>query len=486
MCRRHWRVGWRCRFFIVLPFRQQRGFFARHQAHAFFLLFELLAAQIIVFACRQRLHGRVITVADNGRPDEHQQVALHFGGALRFEQVAEQRNVAEQRHFRDAFLHVVINQSAEHDGVTVIDQHGVLDLAFVGDNIDAGGAGNRRHFLFDFQIDGAAFVDLRLDLEFDANFFALHLLERILVVVAQCRTGDHRHFLTDQQFGFLVVHGRHRRHRQHIRIGVGTEGANEGAETETVFLDPAQTDTDALHLAEHRRQRRAVVTVRGRGGGGDHATVVLRGGGAALAALQLRGAGDLANRRTGVVEAGKTHRFQITVLATAEQPLHAEFFRLVVGDLDDEGLQMHLRTPDVELADDIFQRTHHVRRRGDHQCVGVLVRFDAEVFVVAPGRGIGLLAFLLFRQLLRNTGQHFDHVFGFCIVQVQHLGIAAGRHRLIQLGDHGAQAQTGRTFGTDQQAVGAHIGGDARFVDLVFGFLALAIQGFQNAQDLFC
>ena len=104
------------------------------------------------------------------------------------EQLADERDRAEDRHALLAAGELVRDQPAEHDDAAVLDQHVGGDRALVGDEVDRAGRVRRdvRGFLLDLEDDGVAFADLRRDLEDVADFLALDRLERIHAAAPGC------------------------------------------------------------------------------------------------------------------------------------------------------------------------------------------------------------------------------------------------------------------------------------------------------------
>ena len=150
------------------------------------------------------------------------------------------------------------------------------------------------------------------------------------------------------------------------------------------------------------------------------------------------------------------------------RPVDAELGVLVDVDLGDDGLDQHLRAADVELVDDVHDRAHELRRRGDDQRV---VGADPPTPwrcarpPPAPRRrrrrrrpcGAGRA-----RGRLRDAGHLLlelrGDLLGVRVVQVAHARVAAGLERGVQVRDQRADAQALRLLAADQHAVGALIG----------------------------
>src|SRR3546814_15370033 len=71
--------------------------------------------------------------------------------------------------------------------------------------------GDRTHFLPARQLDLAALVDLRLDIELDADILALDRAEGIVQIVRQRFPGGARNFLPDEAIRLVIIERGHMR-----------------------------------------------------------------------------------------------------------------------------------------------------------------------------------------------------------------------------------------------------------------------------------
>src|SRR5690606_27206600 len=125
----------------------------------------------------------------------------------------------------------------------VLGEDGALDRALVGDDVGvadllhAGGDGG--DFWLDLQAQGRAVVDMRGDLEVDADVLAFDRGERIArtFAVGSVGAGIEGDVLTDQYFRFLVVQGQQARGRQQVALAVRRQRGDQRAEA-------AAADTD--------------------------------------------------------------------------------------------------------------------------------------------------------------------------------------------------------------------------------------------------
>ena len=84
-----------------------------------------------------------------------------------------------------------------------------------------------RGLLLDVELDAAAFVDLRRDLQARADLFALDRLKRVHGALVRAGVRElarqERHFLADADFGFLVVERHDVRRRDDVRLAVAAQ-----------------------------------------------------------------------------------------------------------------------------------------------------------------------------------------------------------------------------------------------------------------------
>ena len=205
------------------------------------------------FVAVQRQGAGLARVAHHHRTQEYHEVGLAARARFAAEQTAEDRHVAQARHFLLVARVFILQQAAEHHDGAVVDQHGRLDGALVGDQPGAGVDGGRLHvadLLEDGHLDGAVLTDLRLHAQRDAHVLALDGLERIdrAFVAAGVGelAGDERHVLADHDLGFLVV--------QREQVGGGEDVAL------TVLLQ--ETCEEAQHVDAVGAARQAEVQAR--------------------------------------------------------------------------------------------------------------------------------------------------------------------------------------------------------------------------------
>ena len=148
---------------------------------------DLLSAHVVIFALRHAVCRH--TVTQNGRADKHHQVTFFFFIRRRFKQVTNQRDITQQRHFRHAFSRLVVHQTAKHDQLTIVSQHGGFQFALAKHDIEAGLPFHFRDFLLNHHLYRVTFVNLRRDFQHDADFFPLYRIERIAVIGANGRAG---------------------------------------------------------------------------------------------------------------------------------------------------------------------------------------------------------------------------------------------------------------------------------------------------------
>src|SRR3546814_4993136 len=67
--------------------------------------------------------------AQDLRRDEHQQLGLFLGARLALEQVAQERDVAEERDLGHVVAVLELVDTADHHRLAVVDQHRGVDLA---------------------------------------------------------------------------------------------------------------------------------------------------------------------------------------------------------------------------------------------------------------------------------------------------------------------------------------------------------------------
>jgi hypothetical protein len=78
---------------------------------------------------------RIITIAHDRGPDEHHEIGTPKPLAFRTEQTARDRNIPQHRHFlvRDAFS--LLDQTTEHNDLTIVGDDTRLDLPCIENKI---------------------------------------------------------------------------------------------------------------------------------------------------------------------------------------------------------------------------------------------------------------------------------------------------------------------------------------------------------------
>jgi hypothetical protein len=217
------------------------------QQDVLFRLGVLLQGADGVVAVHHQLVHRVV-VADDHRPQEQHQVGLGAGAAVVAEQLAHQRDAAQQRHLVVAVAVLVLEQAAQHHGLAVVHHHGGLDRALVGDGTAVRAQGGV--LLVDRHADGAALADLALDAQHDAHVLALDRLERVDRVAAAAgvgvAAGDEGHVGADDDLGFLVVQRHQVGRGQHVGAGLGLQEVGQRAQREGAVDLVQDADVDAL------------------------------------------------------------------------------------------------------------------------------------------------------------------------------------------------------------------------------------------------
>ena len=344
-----------------------------------------------------------------------------LGGA---EQAAEQRDVAEQWHLGFAARHVVLDQSAEHHHLAVLGKDGALDGALVGDQVDrprgqAGARGDGGDFLLDLQAQGGALVDVRGDLEGNADILPLDGGERIAGAggIGGVGTGLERHVLADEDFRALVVQGQQAGRGQQVALAVRRQRGDQRAEAVG-----AQADDGAVRQVFR------------------HAFI--------LQALQQG-----ADRQAGV---GEVHPAEPAGAATRiDGPLHAQGVGDVAGHLDNRRLHQYLGARHIELAHDVLQRVHRFRLGQQDQRVEAFIGADQHVLRAAGRRGAAAFrAGQARRQFAEGGGQGL----GIVVAQANHPGVGRTHAGCVQRPGHGGQLGACRRRAEQDQAVGAPIG----------------------------
>ena len=419
--------GWQHR--IVGHLLHQRRLPGPHQGGETVADRQLFTADVIVLLAGQPADGG--RVAQDHRAHEHHQVALHLHGLVVTEQPPQHRNVPQQRHPLLANIHLVIDQTAQHQDLAALHHHAGLDGALVGIGPQLGVLGNAGDLLLDLQLDGASLVDLRPHLELQAHILPFDGLERVGGSGGGARggegTGDEGAVLSHHDLRLLVVHGDDVRGGEHVGAAVRGQGPQQRTEIGTRPAD----------VPHHHRQTAAQ--------------------GQPLAGL---GRSDIAGKAAETTEVDGTDGRQAGAASSVgaiHEPLHAQFPLVVQGDLGDDGLHQYLGAGDVQFGDHRLQGAELIGWRSDDQGVGPLVRLDAHIAHHRPAsrrsrrdhlapfaiRSLSPASGLLRRLLLRLTDphQHLRQLGRLGVAEIDHLGIAAAHlDRGIQLGDDAPHA----------------------------------------------
>ncbi|MNV07394.1 hypothetical protein D3C71_978190 [compost metagenome] len=137
--------------------------------------------------------------------------------------------------------------------------------------------------------------------------------------------------------------------------------------------------------------------------------------------------------------------------------MHTNGFGDVPGNLDDGGMDQHLRTRLVQLTHDTFDGSH-LRRLGDqHQRILAFVGLDHEgsagrcVFAGANGGR--------YFSALPHAFQNLSQLLGIAVTQTDHPGIVRDyRGRNVQAASQFGQALANRGRADEDQAVGPAVG----------------------------
>jgi hypothetical protein len=309
---------------------------------------------------------QVHLVVDDVRGEQEQQVGLLLVALGVLEQVAEQRDVAEQRHLRLGVRDPVGDQAADDDALLIADDDGGLDLALgpgraelrvlVADVLD---------LLLDLEPHHVAGVDDRRDLHRQLDVLALdrQLAEarRPALDLAEAAEVDAalvRDVLADGDLGLLVVGGQDVRARQHVDVG-----------------------RLGQRLEQHRVRRDA----------GAEQLLALRQDRADQAADEAGGRGQ--GRQLQRLEVARLHAAeQQAVLVAAQRQAAVEAGAEVEAaadvELEDDRLDEHLAARHVELAHDVLQRLEVAAARQHDQRVGRRVVGDAHLALERGAAGV--------------------------------------------------------------------------------------------------
>ena len=161
------------------------------------------------------------------RRQEEQQLGLGLAADVAPERLADDRDVAQQRHLALRHRLAVFHQPADHNRLPVLDAHPAIGRA-LGDHrraellVDGDlGAGELRHLRDDLEDNQAVGVDVGHDVEADADIDVFDVGDRV-AGVGNLGIDRAAHLLADEDRGDLVVAGENVGPRQHV------EGAGSG------------------------------------------------------------------------------------------------------------------------------------------------------------------------------------------------------------------------------------------------------------------
>ncbi|EEF23086.1 conserved hypothetical protein, partial [Ricinus communis] len=185
---------------------------------------------------------------DDGRLDQHHQLALLVDPVLRFEQVADDRDRAGARHLRLVVRGRLAHQAADGDHLAVLAAHHAVDFgggrrrqrqrqAARGAEVDRlAHGGHLAHRRMHVQQDVPAGVDLRRHVQHHTGEegLQLHAGAGGVAAVGQVGGGAHAGHVelvgADLQDRLLVVHRRHARAGQHVHAALRLEEGNQCGE----------------------------------------------------------------------------------------------------------------------------------------------------------------------------------------------------------------------------------------------------------------
>ena len=325
------------------------------------------ALHVVVTVLRDLL--RRIAVADDDRAQEHHQIRLLALLRFRSEQLADPRDVAQQRHLAVRHLVVVLHQAAQYDDFAVIGEHGRLDRTDVERRPLRIGrrahraADHRRVFGVELKFENPAGGDLRFHVQRQTDVATIVRVEgRAWGSGRQIRVRArrNRHVLPDDDLRLLVVEGDQVRRRQHIGVAHAGE----------VLEQPAQP----LH-AEHIVQPPDIQALRERVRQRRHPGGAARG----------QPGRDAENVGTPRVARGAREVGAGQQVAVRDLPLNPEIARSRRVQFDDERFDIDLRAACVELVDHRTQIAIDRVGRGDDERVrrGIGLNHAARLIVVA-------------------------------------------------------------------------------------------------------
>src|SRR5690625_1145110 len=153
-----------------------------------------------------------LLVMQDLRTYEHHQIALDLAGSSVAEQIAEQRNAPQPRHLFKALFQVIADQPAQHQYGAIGNPDARRDGALVGHQVNrAQRLRQSGHLLGNVKHDGVTLVDVRGDIQLDADLFTVDGLERIDLPLAGgyalggIAARQKRNFLADIDAGLVIV-----------------------------------------------------------------------------------------------------------------------------------------------------------------------------------------------------------------------------------------------------------------------------------------
>ena len=303
----------------------------------------LCSAHQVIAVLRQGFGGG--RIPHNHRPEKHHQIGFFARPGFALEQIAKDRNVAQDRYFFLISRVFILEQATKHHHRPVVNQHVGLNRPLVGDQARAGvdrGGLHAADFLKNLQFDRTVFADLGSDPKRQAHIFSFNRLKRIDRTIVAAGVGEgaghERHVLANHNARLLVVERQQIGCRQDVAVAIGFKEARQKAEHRHAVL--------ACHTEVQSRRRL------------DRARSSLCCQGEDVGAAY--------------VEVGA----QQTVFSKVALKLNTELGSFVAVNLCDQAFNEHLSASGVELVDDGPQLPVLRLRRGDDQRVGGGVGLD--------------------------------------------------------------------------------------------------------------
>src|ERR1041385_879614 len=94
-----------------------------------------------------------VMLVDDRRRDEHEQVAFHPRIKFFLEKIADDWDIAQQRNFGVLLVHLVLEQAANGQRISALDQNVGIEAARVDDRTGYGGTGESESRIADLVTD---------------------------------------------------------------------------------------------------------------------------------------------------------------------------------------------------------------------------------------------------------------------------------------------------------------------------------------------